>query len=187
MTDAGSLAAGLTVLALLVIAILATLLTKLSRRQQTKREDHAEEEAQLRTQSKRTASKPPQLPMFKTKQSLSMSTSPVSASPKTTRIPQSPGIRFTITTPNHRSRTSGSIDSLPSVETVLERYELEADAADQREKTEGAKMLADGDLGEPGPTVLTDEPRKTESVWDRPHLASMTEALESQKSMLTKV
>ncbi|KAK5092613.1 hypothetical protein LTR70_001998 [Exophiala xenobiotica] len=176
MADAGVIAAGITILVLLAMAILAVLLTKLSRSQQTKREDHAEEEAQLRTLPKRTASKPPQLPKFKTKSSLSMSTSPISASPRTPRTPKSPGIRFTITTPSHRSRTSGSIDSLPSVETVLERYEQEADAADQREESERAKILVNDDLGEPGPSVPTEERQEAKSVWDRPHLGSVREA-----------
>lgn len=149
----GALAAGIATLVLIVIAILATILTKLSRSRQAKREDSAEEEAQLRTLPKRTAWKPPQLPIFKTRSSVFMSTSQISVSPQTPRTPETPGIRFTITTPSQRSRTSGSIDSLPSLETILERYEQEADVAVKHDTSDEAIMLHEDELGEPGPSV----------------------------------
>ncbi|KAK5941904.1 hypothetical protein PMZ80_005855 [Knufia obscura] len=182
MADPGGLAAGITILVLIFMGVLAAILTKFSRRQHTKQGDHAEAEAQLRTLPKRTASKPPQLPKFTTKSSLSMSTSPISTSPRSPRTPRTPGIRFTITTPSHRSRTSGSIDSLPSVETVLDRYEREADAAERHDESKGAKMLSEEELGEPGPSVPTEERHEKRSAWDRPQLGLLREASESQEA-----
>jgi len=187
MADPGELAAGITVLVLMMVGILAAILIRFSRSRQTRQEDRAEEEAQLRTLPKKTTSKPPQLPIFKTRPSLSMSTSPVLVSPRTPRTPKTPGIRFTITTPSHRSRTSGSIDSLPSVETVLEQYELEADAADKNDESEKAKMLSDEDLGEPGPSVPSMERQEERSAWDRPNRGLLKVASESQEAFTSKL
>lgn len=83
-------------------------------------------------------------------------------SPKSPESPKSPGIRFMITTPSHRSRKSGSIDSIPGVEAILEQYEREADTAEEHGKDgEEDVMLPDTALGEPGPSVPSDNlPRR---------------------------
>lgn len=132
VTDPGGLAAGLTVLFLFIVGLIAMILTKISRRRQQKQEDRAEE-GRMDLKPVRITSKPPQLPKFKTRSSLSMSSGPYS--PKSPKSPVTPGIRFTITTPSHRSRNSGSIDSIPNVETILERLEQEADAAEELSRT----------------------------------------------------
>lgn len=145
--EPGSFAAGITMLILFGTGLIAAILVKISRRRQERQEVEAEE-GHATTKSSRISTKPPQLPTFSTRSSLSMS--PESSSPRT----PTPGIRFTITTPSHRSRKSGSIDSLPSMETVLEKCEQEAEAADERVRDgEQDKMLSDSDLGEPGPSI----------------------------------
>ena len=45
---------------------------------------------------------------------------------------------------------------------MLEQYEQEADAAEQRGSLESTKMLADHDLGEPRPSISTNEDRVEE-------------------------
>lgn len=155
----GGLAAGLTAVFLFSMGLVAVILTTISRRRQRKQEDLAEE-GQIDLKNTRITSKPPQLPRFKTRSSLSMSSGP--HSPKSPESPKSPGFRFTITTPSHRSRQSGSIDSLPGVETILEQYEKEAAAAEEHVKDgEEDVMLPEGALGEPGPSVPSDDlPRR---------------------------
>ncbi|KAK6369084.1 hypothetical protein LTR64_007244 [Lithohypha guttulata] len=149
MEAPGRIAASITIIALVCMSLLAILLTKLSRARQRKQEAKAEEEGQSRPTPMRVAPKPPQLPIFKTRSSLSMSSSPTT--PRSPKTPKTPGIRFTFTAPSHRSRNSGSIDSLPSVETILEQYEQEADAKDNQQETEVKPLSKKEDLGEPGP------------------------------------
>lgn len=163
MSDPGRLAAGITIVALVCFGFIAAFLTRLRRKAPVHQEARADEEGQMTQiqqppKAKRKHSKPPQLPIFKTKSSLSMPSSPTAALPKT---PKTPGIRFTLTTPskfefnkNVRPRNSGSIDSLPSMETVLERYEKEADAHAEAERTLRARPSDDDDLGEPGPAFI---------------------------------
>lgn len=156
MIAPGSLAAGVTALLLFSIGLIAIVLTSVSRRRQHRQEEKAEEGSQSSQMSVVISSTPPQLPMFKTRSSLSMSSQYTSASSPAT--PKSPGIRFTFTSPSHRSRKSESIDSLPNVEIVLEQYELEADAADRFRLDEKANTtMSDQVIGEPGPAISSEE------------------------------
>lgn len=190
------MAVGITLAILFCFGIVGLILTKLSRNRQYKQDaaaDRSEEEGRLSTLPKQIPSKPPQLPVFKTRSSLSMSSK--SNSPKS---PKSPGIRFTITSPSHRSRRSASIDSLPSVETVLEKYEREEDAKMEEVKAdaekEGDGKLTGQDLGEPGPAVSSANSESevsvvTKSMWDRPStgLGRLREALESEAVLVDKI
>lgn len=149
VADPGSLAVGITILILLSLGLLSAILVMISRRRMAREESEAEE-GQVATKSVSVSQYPPQLPNFSTRSSLSMS------EPSSPRSPRTPGIRFIITTPSHRSRKSGSIDSLPSMEAVLEKYEQEADAAGERmHDGEEDKMLSNASLGEPGPSVIS--------------------------------
>jgi len=65
---------------------------------------------------------------------------------------------------------------------VLERYEQEADAAEKHDDSETAGMLREDELGEPGPSVPTEERHEKRSAWDRPQLGLLREASESQKA-----
>lgn len=174
----GYTAVGITLAIILCMGIFGFVLNRLSRNRQAKHNtmlERSQEEGRLSKALKRVPSKPPQLPVFKTRSSLSMSSA--SNSPKT---PKSPGIRFTVTSPSHHSRRSASIDSLPSVETVLERFEKEEDANAAIENKAGEdeeqdEILEDGKLGEPGPAVPTvnftsGPPLLKQSLWDRPNI-----------------
>lgn len=54
------------------------------------------------------------------------------------------------------------------METVLERYEKEADA---HAEAESKAKLDEEHLGEPGPAVLDSPIGEKQSLWDRPHIA----------------
>lgn len=175
MTDPGSLAAGITVLVLFSVGIVGMVLTGVSRRRQQGQEECAEE-GHSGTKIERVSSKPPQLPMFKTRSSLSVSST--TSNPQSPKIPKTPGIRFMVTAPSHRSRNSTSMDSFPSVETVLEGYDQDESATDKHgEGDESDSMLANSDLGEPGPSVPSEEVTPRRSAWDRPHIGKLAAKL----------
>lgn len=166
------LAAHITILVLVCIGVGAAIYFKWTRQRQKETEEKVVEEAHVRTTSGSLDRVKPissDLPLFKTRSSLSMSSSPAALhAPKTLR---SPVIKFTLTPPGRRSRKDGSMDGLPSVETVLEQYEREADAAKRSDNSEHDQILTDQDLGEPGPCVVEEEAvAAKKSVWDRPHI-----------------
>lgn len=88
---------------------------------------------------------PKKLPIFKTRKSLSLSkplphgleldtgTKPKKLSFSLPSPKRASSIKFTVTSPSNRSRTS-TLDSMPSVESVLDQYEEEADIAAEKEK-----------------------------------------------------
>ena len=103
-----------------------------------------------------------------------MATSPIiTHSPKT---PQSSRIRFALTSPSVYSRTSGSTDSLPGIESVSEQYERDADAS-ATQVAEDTEMVKDDEIGEPGPAIEEVPLVKKNSVWDRTSLATVAEAV----------
>jgi len=75
---------------------------------------------------------------------------------------------------------------LPNTETVLERYEQGADAVEWHDEFAKVRLLGDGGLGEPGPSIPYEEPQEEGSVSDRPHLGLLREASESQKAFKSK-
>lgn len=150
--DPGSLAIGLTVIILLGFGLISAVLVAISRRRMA-RQERETEKGHVITKSVSVSQYPPQLPNFSTRSSLAMSSEP--SSPKS---PRSPGIRFIITAPSYRNRKSGSIDSLPCMEIVLEKYEQEEDAAGERTGDgEEDRMLSDSSLDESGPNVISDK------------------------------
>ena len=156
MPDAGRLVGGITIAALIGIGLIAALVTSIWRSRQKKQETPRLEEGRPEIVPERTRkSRPPELPLYRTRQSLS--TISEQNTPNTARTVRTPGIRFMITSPSlisPKKRDRGSVDSLPSVETVLEQYEKEAESDDKMGEED--LMLTEEELGEPGPSVLNE-------------------------------
>ena len=168
----GEIGASILILVLIALFFVAIAFNKwrLSRVQKAK-QIQAEEGQMKQVDGSSKNSKPtaPKLPLFKTRSSLSMSSSPVS--PRAMSFPTSTTSGFGMVSKNQPHSRSGSIDGLPSVETVLEQYEQEADAVERHDKVGRNQILKDEDIGEPGPSVVDGSTSRTKSAWDRPHIA----------------
>lgn len=142
--NSSGIAVGVTLLVLFLLGVTAILLTAWSRRRQEQQDCEINQE-QLgigESESLPVSSKHPALPIFKTKSSLS----------------KSPGGRFSIALPKHYGRRIANFEGLPSVESVLEKYEQDVG---QNAKPEGGE---EPELGEPGPAVPTESSNATRSV-----------------------
>ncbi|KAK4915193.1 hypothetical protein LTR66_017104 [Elasticomyces elasticus] len=150
--NAGGFAAAITILILAVMGAVGIILTKISRRRQDKQEADIEQ-AQLPPLPTPTITEPkplPILPVFRTRASLSMPSSPISP-----RTPKPPSIKFLLHSPSHRSKNSDK--DLPSIETVVDEYELDPDMVDMIKAADKLAALEDKEAGEAEPICCDDK------------------------------